>query len=105
MVADIMRHHAGLDVERNDRTPLGNGRSVIGPTVTLDLPAWCSGSSAIFTAILRASPLLIDLSRQHRNSSDDGLLVHTNTPSVPNHMETNDTGLGATSKGDNHNGA
>jgi hypothetical protein len=30
---------------------------------------------------------------------------HTNSPSVPGQRETNDTGLAATSKVDNHNGA
>jgi hypothetical protein len=36
--------------------------------------------------------------------ADERWLVDTNTPSVPGQRETNDTGLGATSKVDNHNG-
>src|SRR5438270_2561162 len=52
-----------------------------------------SGSLAIFAAIRRAESWLSSLADERR-------LVHTNTPSVPGHRETNDTGLGATSKVD-----
>jgi hypothetical protein len=51
----------------------------------------------MFAAIRRAESWLSSLADERR-------LLHTNTPSVPGHRETNDTGLGATSKGDN-NGA
>jgi hypothetical protein len=52
----------------------------------------------MFEAIRRAESWLSSLADERR-------LVHTNTPSVPGHRETNDTGLGATSKVDNHSGA
>jgi hypothetical protein len=57
-----------------------------------------SGSLAIFAAILRAEFWLSSL-------ADECQRLRTNTPSVPGRRETNDTGLGATSKGDTHNGA
>jgi hypothetical protein len=87
-------------------TPLRSRRSIL-PVILLctafavaSVSAGFSivGLTAIFAAIRRASSWLSSLADERR-------LVHTNTPSVPGHRETNDTGLGATSKVDNHNGA